>query len=343
MIRTQDMHVDVLVQSGDLTAHGIAADTAVTTSNLAAGKLAVVGMNGKTFAGGSVAAQATAIANAGAFRIAQNVGGKLMLSNVIKISELQGDVLAHLYTVARDAAQEQIDTVTFAGTSTEDGNISIAVRKNDMGSMRRSRDEYIYGNRTFATGAANTAVAAALQANLQANLALEPENYAVATVSSNVVTITGLKQSFDVARFRSYKKSKFITSVRGLPAGVTATVATTQEAKEGRGTVEQVAMDEYMSYGFKGEPILDMPPRIRTASVDMTAFGYSSLMFHWASTSDHMVGAGKHKGSVIIYGETFANSTTDGASANFVTDVYTLLAHANTTLSFTGDTIVVNA
>lgn len=114
------------------------------------------------------------------------------------------------------------------------------------------------------------------------------------------IKITGIKQKYDVNRWRQYDKVRFNTFLEGFPNTTTPTVVTTIGAFDGVAVYEQVANDEYISWGDEGQVFVDqVPPLFREQ--DTLNVQYNPVVISWLSRLNSLIGAGENKGQVIIY------------------------------------------
>jgi hypothetical protein len=113
------------------------------------------------------------------------------------------------------------------------------------------------------------------------------------------IKLTGIRQKYDVVRWRQYDKVRFAAAV--VQGGVTP-VTYAQVATEGSGVYEQVANDEYISWGDEGQyNPLQVPPLTREQD---TVFGvpYSVIALNWLSEiKGPIAGFGSLPGQVLIY------------------------------------------
>jgi hypothetical protein len=119
------------------------------------------------------------------------------------------------------------------------------------------------------------------------------------------ITITGIRNPFSVNTYRDYYRNRFqvIFSDSSIPE------KTLTASFEGNGEAEEVAMNEYMSWGFVGQnQMLDTPSVAREQIVNSTGV-YGTLQIKWASENKHMLGVGNFKGSVLVYCELNSNVT----------------------------------
>jgi len=120
------------------------------------------------------------------------------------------------------------------------------------------------------------------------------------------VRVTGNVADFDVNAFRNYYSNRFTASFSD-----TATLITTiQGARNGSGVWQQVAMDEYMSYGFEGQNgMIGVPPTMRDQTVKIPGVSgataalsrYSTLNISWTETITGLVSQSGAKGNVVLY------------------------------------------
>lgn len=110
------------------------------------------------------------------------------------------------------------------------------------------------------------------------------------------VRLTGVQADFDVNAFRDYYVNRFSVTFSDP-----STLVTTTGARTGSGVWEQVAMDEYMNYGFEGmNGMLGVPPRMRDQEV-VEGQKYGCLEISWKEQIQGLVSLQGGKGSVLIY------------------------------------------
>ena len=128
---------------------------------------------------------------------------------------------------------------------------------------------------------------------------------ATAATSNFGIRITGVPANFDVNAMRNYYANRFTTSFSD-----TTTSVTVSGAQNGNGVWQQVAMDEYMNYGFEGQNgMLGVPPAFRDQVVKIPGVAgntaltskYSALSFTWEESVTGLVAMTNGKGSVIVY------------------------------------------
>jgi len=123
------------------------------------------------------------------------------------------------------------------------------------------------------------------------------------------IKITGIRQKYDVNRWRQYDKVRFNTFLEGF----TNSVVTTTAAEDGIAVYEQVANDEYISWGDEGQVFVDqVPPLFREQ--DAIDVQYTPLVIGWLDRLPSLIGAGENRGQVITYFEDVAS----GQGANFL-------------------------
>jgi hypothetical protein len=119
------------------------------------------------------------------------------------------------------------------------------------------------------------------------------------------VRLTGIQAPFNVNTFRDYYANRFTATF----SDTSTLVSHMQGAFNGTGMWQQVAMDEYMSYGFEGENNqLAVPSTPRTQEVKIPGTGintsltskYSTLTLAWEETISGLVSMDGGKGAVIV-------------------------------------------
>jgi hypothetical protein len=120
------------------------------------------------------------------------------------------------------------------------------------------------------------------------------------------VKITGIAAPFDVNQFRDYYANRFTASFSDSTTLLTHLVG----AFNGNGMWQQVAMDEYMSYGYEGEmQQLATPSVPRDQFVKIPGIGvnteltsrYSALNISWEESISGLVSMDGGKGNVLVY------------------------------------------
>lgn len=120
------------------------------------------------------------------------------------------------------------------------------------------------------------------------------------------VRILGVIDVFDVNSFRDYYANRFTATF----SDATTLVSHMQGAQNGNGMWQQVAMDEYMSYGYEGQnEMLAVPPHLRDQMVKIPGVNgntnltskYSSINIAWEEGISGLVSMAGGKGNVIIY------------------------------------------
>ena len=119
------------------------------------------------------------------------------------------------------------------------------------------------------------------------------------------VRLTGKPAPFNVNTFRDYYANRFTATF----SDSSTLVSHMAGAFNGTGVWQQVAMDEYMSYGFEGENNqLAVPSTPRTQEVKIPGTGintsltskYSTLTLAWEETISGLVSMDSGKGAVIV-------------------------------------------
>lgn len=168
-----------------------------------------------------------------------------------------------------------------------------------------------------------TAGTASTPATITLDIPFQGESTIVALASNEVITaaqaaagnfgikMTGRPLKFDVIRWRQYDKLRWNVTLEGF-GSTPFTVA--QAAKPGVGVFEEVATNEFMSWGNEGQAlIMQTPPLIPEQDAVSTAT-YSTVHLGFRNKVEHMVGAGEQFGDFLAY---LANATT---ATNFTTD-----------------------
>ena len=150
----------------------------------------------------------------------------------------------------------------------------------------------------YAYQGATGLVAGGATAATQAGIVGTPGDYGV--------RLTGVAAPFDVNQFRDYYANRFTATF----SDSTVPVTHLQGAYNGNGTWQQVAMDEYMSYGYEGETQqLAVPSVPRDQFVKIPGIGintaltsrYSALNISWEESISGLVSMDGGKGNVIVY------------------------------------------
>ena len=127
----------------------------------------------------------------------------------------------------------------------------------------------------------------------------------LAAVTAFGVRLTGVPAPFDVNAFRDYYANRWTTSFSD-----SGTLITVSGAQNGNGVWQQVAMDEYLNYGFEGENNqLAVPSVPRDQVVKIPGVGgntaqssrYSTLTFNWTEEILGLASVNKPQGNVILH------------------------------------------
>jgi hypothetical protein len=120
---------------------------------------------------------------------------------------------------------------------------------------------------------------------------------ATAATAAFGIKITGIKQKYDVNRWRQYDKVRF--NVFLINFGTTG--SSTTAAYDGIGVYEQAANDEYISWGDEGQIFVDqVPPQFREQDA-VVGTQYNPAVLSWVNKLPSLIGAGENKGSAIFY------------------------------------------
>jgi len=143
---------------------------------------------------------------------------------------------------------------------------------------------------------------------------------AASIIAEAGVRMTGVQADFDVNAMRDYYVNRFSVTFSDV-----STLVTTTGARTGSGVWQQVAMDEYMSYGFEGmDGMLGTPPRFRDKTV-IEGNRYGCLEISWTEDIRGLVSLQGGKGSVLIYldlGTTGAFPATQSSGEELAVDVF---------------------
>ena len=129
---------------------------------------------------------------------------------------------------------------------------------------------------------------------------------ATAATADFGVRISGVAADFDVNAFRDYYANRFTVTFSDPTTPVTHIAG----ARNGNGVWQQVAMDEYMSYGYEGQnDMLAVPPRFRDQEVKIPGVGgetaltskYSCVSLEWEEGISGLVSMAGGKGTVLFY------------------------------------------
>jgi hypothetical protein len=143
----------------------------------------------------------------------------------------------------------------------------------------------------------------------------------VGTPGDYGVRLTGVQAPFDVNAFRDYYANRFNVTFSDTSTLVTLVTG----ARNGNGVYQQVAMDEYMNYGFEGQnDMLAVPPRFRDQVVKIPGVGgntaatskYSALNISWEEGISGLVSASTARGNVVVYLNLDSSGDLDTATAN---------------------------
>ncbi len=114
------------------------------------------------------------------------------------------------------------------------------------------------------------------------------------------IKLTGTTNQFDLVKYRNFYKNRFVASA-SEDFG-TVSIYTPTKAFEGSGEYQQVALDEYMSWGYEGQPTLDniLPGTARvTTAIDGTTYATAGISV--TTNVQHLVGGGSLKSQVLAY------------------------------------------
>jgi hypothetical protein len=146
---------------------------------------------------------------------------------------------------------------------------------------------------------------------------------ALAATAAFGVKITGIKQKYDVNRWRQYDKVRFNVLLENF--GTTGSTKTA--AFDGIGVYEQAANDEYISWGDEGQVFVDQVPPLFREQDAVVGTQYSPVILAWLNKLPSLIGAGENKGSAIFYIEN--TCLNQGLNLIDVLDVWVTTAYPN--------------
>lgn len=137
--------------------------------------------------------------------------------------------------------------------------------------------------------------------------AIEYVTAALAAAANFGILITGIQAPFNVNTFRDYYANRFTATFSDSSTLVTHV----QGAFNGNGVWQQVAMDEYLSYGYEGEnnqlAVPSTPrdqevkiPGVTTGATALTS-KYSALNVAWEEDIRGLVSTDGGQGNVVFY------------------------------------------
>jgi hypothetical protein len=127
------------------------------------------------------------------------------------------------------------------------------------------------------------------------------------------IKITGIKQKYDVNRWRQYDKVRFNPFIN---EAFNTTSVTTVAALDGVGVYEQVANDEYISWGDEGQIFVDQVPPLFREQDAVVGTQYNPVVLGWLNNLPSLIGAGENKGQAILYMS--GSSTIAGQGATLI-------------------------
>ena len=127
---------------------------------------------------------------------------------------------------------------------------------------------------------------------------LAADLYTVATLGNVGIKITGIKQKYDVNRWRQYDKVRFNPFVN---SAFTSTPVSTVAAFDGVAVYEQAANDEYISWGDEGQIFVDQVPPLFREQDAVVGTQYNPVVISWLNRLPSLIGAGENKGQIILY------------------------------------------
>lgn len=128
---------------------------------------------------------------------------------------------------------------------------------------------------------------------------------ATASTANFGVRLTGIEAPFNVNSFRDYYANRWTTSFSD-----SSTLLTVTGAQNGNGVWQQVAMDEYLSYGYEGQNDQQSVPAVMRDQVvkipgvagnTAQSSRYSTLAINWTEEILGLASVNKPQGSVILH------------------------------------------
>ncbi len=130
---------------------------------------------------------------------------------------------------------------------------------------------------------------------------------ATAATANFGVRLTGVQAPFDVNQFRDFYANRFTATF----SDPTILVTHAQGAFNGNGVWQQVAMDEYLNYGYEGEnnqlavPSVPRDQEVKipgvTAGATALTSKYSALNIAWTESIKGLVSVDGGEGNVVFY------------------------------------------
>jgi hypothetical protein len=144
---------------------------------------------------------------------------------------------------------------------------------------------------------------------------------AAAAAAEFGIRLTGVQADFDVNAWRDYYANRFTATF----SDEDTLVSHVQGAYNGNGTWQQVAMDEYMTYGFEGQnEMIGVPPVPRDQEVKIPGVGayvaadckYSAIAIGWTEDIRGLVTVAGAQGTHLIYLNLDSSGDLDTGTAN---------------------------
>jgi hypothetical protein len=139
-----------------------------------------------------------------------------------------------------------------------------------------------------------------------AGTTLATEAGSVTGITETGLRLSGVESKFDVVKFRNYFSNRFTATFSDKDVPVTHV----QGARNGSGVWQEVAMDEYLNYGYEGQnEMIATPPQPRDMTVKMPGVGteteltskYSTINIKWKTDIDYLVSSSNGEGNVIVH------------------------------------------
>jgi hypothetical protein len=190
--------------------------------------------------------------------------------------------------------------------------------------------DYVAIDAATTTGVYKVTSRDGVSGDLVLDIAYQGANTTITAVTNNIrivaatanaanfgIKITGIKQKYDVNRWRQYDKVRFNVFIEGFTLAANATAVSTVAALDGTAVYEQVANDEYISWGDEGQVFVDQVPPLFREQDAVVGTQYNPVVLGWLDRLPSLIGAGENKGQAILYMS--GSATTAGQGATLVT------------------------
>ena len=145
------------------------------------------------------------------------------------------------------------------------------------------------------------------------------------------IKLEGVRNPFDVAMARNYFRNRFLVTF----SDSSSPAKNISNSFEGLGEWEEVAMNEYLSWGFVGQRHMIAVPPVQREAIVAELATYGTLQIRWEGYSDSLMSISKAKSSVLIYFE-LAPTAPDTVTPGNATEVLLNTFIANPDLAAAG-------